>query len=225
LRGGREALLIDAGPDHQAQMRGYLDGRPDFRGLTGILLTHLHFDHVAGLFDVTHLRRPAATPLWAPDDHHARLRVAFWPRVGKPGSRRRYVLKPLRPGEPVGLGPLTIRAFPTSHTRSHTTVAFRVEAGGQALLYAPDLADLPAAAIRGVDRAIVDAAFWHETVRGHAPVTHSVRRCLTEGVKEVWLTHVGHHGLKRADFESSASRLGPVRVAGDGDEIVWGAAA
>lgn len=225
LRGGRESLLIDPGPDHLLQMRSYRAARPDFRGLTGILLTHLHFDHVAGLTDVRHLRRPAATPIWAPVDHHGRLQAAFWPRVGRTGTRRRYVLHPLSPEEPVEIGPFTIRAYPTSHTTSHTTVAYRIEAGRRSVLYAPDIADLPREALRGVERALVDAAFWSRSARGHAPVTQTVRRCLAEGVEEVWLTHVGHLGMTREQLEADARRLGPVRVARDGGEIVWDSAA
>jgi phosphoribosyl 1,2-cyclic phosphate phosphodiesterase len=221
LRGGRESLLIDPGPDHGLQMRGYREQRPEFRGLTGILLTHLHFDHVAGLFDTTHLRRPAATPIWAPDDQHGRLKAAFWPRIGKPGSRRRYVLHGMQPEEPVEIGPFTIRAYCTFHTSSHSTVAYRVEAGGKALLYAPDMADLPQTALRDVDRALVDAAFWSRSTKGHAPVTQTVKRCLAAGVREVWLTHVGHYGLTRDQLRARARRLGPVRVAEDGSEIVW----
>jgi phosphoribosyl 1,2-cyclic phosphodiesterase len=219
--------LIDPGPDHLAQMRAYRATRPEFRGLTGIFVTHLHFDHVAGLHAVRDLRRPAATPLWAPDDHHGRLRAAFWPSVGKAGSasRRKYVLHPLRTEEPVEIGPFTIRAYSTSHTTSHTTVAYRIEAGRKALLYAPDLAHLPKDAMKGVDRAFVDTAFWSRPAKGHAPVTQTVRSCLAAGVEEVWLTHGGHQGVTRAELEAGAKRLGPVRVAHDGAEIVWDAAA
>lgn len=55
-----EVLLIDAGPDVRRQLAGRDIGLPD-----AAVITHVHFDHCAGLDDLTHYRH--SLPIYAAD--------------------------------------------------------------------------------------------------------------------------------------------------------------
>ena len=52
VRHGDTRMLIDCGPDIRQQLMPF-----DFRPLTAVLLTHVHYDHVGGLDDL----RPFST--------------------------------------------------------------------------------------------------------------------------------------------------------------------
>lgn len=69
-----KTLCIDAGPDFRQQML-----RANVQRLDGILLTHKHKDHVAGLDDVRafNFKHNYDMPIWACPDTQAQLRREF----------------------------------------------------------------------------------------------------------------------------------------------------
>ena len=55
-----EVLLIDCGPDFRYQML-----RNHISGLSGLLITHIHYDHIGGLDDLRPFCRQNAFPFYA----------------------------------------------------------------------------------------------------------------------------------------------------------------
>ena len=55
-----EVLLIDCGPDFRYQML-----RNHISGLSGLLITHIHYDHIGGLDDLRPFCRQNAFPVYA----------------------------------------------------------------------------------------------------------------------------------------------------------------
>lgn len=171
VRAGGASLVLDAGTGARAlgvAMTAEAAGRPIE---THVLLTHFHWDHLQGL--------PFFAPLYARGS-----RVHF--RAVADAERLRDLLKgtmsppyfpvlfdtagaetttdSLADGEPVEIGPFTVRPFPLNHPQGAS--GYRIEAGGASLVYAPDYehghADLDRVlreAARGADLLISDAQF------------------------------------------------------------------
>ena len=129
----------------------------DVGHLDGVVLTHLHGDHVSGLeglafFDHFLLRRRTvlathprvAADLW--DRHYAAtmadIIAADGTRQPPRGFEDYFDHRPLTPKAPLQIGPFTIECRPTRH-HIYTT-AVRVTAGGVTLAYSADTAYDPA---------------------------------------------------------------------------------
>lgn len=154
-------VALDAGTllsgIRRARVRGSLadvllpPGTLDFDGwllrekITAYLLSHGHLDHVAGL--VIASPDDAAKPIYglsstldavAGDLFNGRTWANFTTEGSAPLGK--YNLVRLVPGRPerVREGPFTVSAHPLSHTRTTTSTAFLLEAGGAELLYLGD---------------------------------------------------------------------------------------
>lgn len=181
----RRWWLVDATPDFPEQVRA-MGTLP-----AGILLTHAHVGHYAGLMylgrEGLHSRD---LPVWCSEAMAAFLRGnAPWSQLVELGEIQ---LRPFRSGEPVDLdGELSATPLRVPHRDELAdTHAFLVEAsGGRRLLYLPDIdgweaweRDLPALAA-GLDYLLLDGTFWspaeevpHRDPREipHPPVPHTM---------------------------------------------------
>lgn len=162
--------LVNASPDIRAQVLAakQLAAGPGPRDtpIRGALLTDAELDHTLGL---TMLREGAGLRVWAPDAVLSALREDFPLReiVARYGAWD---------WQPVGAGcevdGLRVTAFPVSakrpkYTRSELdgawVVAYRIEAGGAALVYAPCLATWPDGfdeLVAGAGCVILDGTFY-----------------------------------------------------------------
>jgi len=151
VAGGR-CWLVDATPALPAQLRML----PSFPA--GVLLTHVHMGHVAGLL---HLGPEACDvrdfPVYATASVHAFLENnAPWSRLGL-----RHV--EVRDGDAFELEGIAVRPFRVKHRGPFSdTVGFRFTGPGRTLLYCPDadrFDDLPAL-LDGCDVALLDGTFF-----------------------------------------------------------------
>ena len=143
---GGSRILLDCGPGVLSSLLAR-DAAP----LDAIVLSHLHFDHVADLiplgfahvFGLASEWKPPA--LYAPPGGEARLAAlceASGARRGSPRRQRAYGrrVRPRRAALAIGDARLTFREL----IHPGVSHAIRVEAGGGALVYSGDTAVTPA---------------------------------------------------------------------------------
>lgn len=156
-------LLLDCGPGvvHSLVRLGLPWGE-----VTHLLLTHFHNDHTGDvpylLFALQHgLRAPRETPLTVvgPVGTAAlfeRLAAAFGSHLSEP--RFELAFHELRGGDDVVLGNVRVRAQATPHTAE--SLAYRLEADGQAIAYTGDTGESAevAAFMEGVDLLVAECS-------------------------------------------------------------------
>jgi pyrroloquinoline quinone biosynthesis protein B len=234
---GERRYLIDATPDVASQIESLNAGREGVdrrRPVDGILLTHAHIGHYAGLMFLGREALGAdAVPVYATP------RMARFLRANAPWSelvtRKHIALSEITPGEEFALGRLRAIAIPVPHRDELSdTVGYRVRGPGGALLYVPDvdkwerwnrrLEDEVAA----VDVALLDGTFYEAGElpgRSMAQVPHpfvpeTIARLPAALRGRVRFMHLNHTNrlLWDSTARSAAARDGIV-VARDGDVI------
>lgn len=127
LRQGDAAVLVDAGISCRRITTALRALGMDPAALLGVLITHEHTDHIAGLATLTkHFRLPVWT---APGTARQLLCRA---------AAREEGLHPVEPGEGFELGPFRIETFPTSHDAAQP-MGFAVSCGGRRAAVVTDL--------------------------------------------------------------------------------------
>jgi pyrroloquinoline quinone biosynthesis protein B len=165
-RAARQSWLVDATPDLREQLHALHEWAPRCP-LSGILLTHAHAGHYAGLI---HLGREAWATRRLPVYASARMAAflcgnAPWSQLVALGNIELFVLEPERE---VQLSPhLSLRPMPVPHRDEFTdTLAFVVNGPGRRLFYCPDIDGWGAwdldlrQIVSEVDVALLDGTFF-----------------------------------------------------------------
>jgi pyrroloquinoline quinone biosynthesis protein B len=240
LVAGDRRFLVDATPDLPSQLESLNAGRTladRTRPVDGILLTHAHVGHYAGLM---YLGREALGARGVPV--YATARLGAFLRANGPWSQLvalgNIELREIEPGRAFELAPgLRVIALQVPHRDEFSdTVAFRIEGPTRKLLYVPDidkwekwdrrLEDEVAA----VAVALLDGTFERETeLPGrslleipHPLVGETAARLAgrTAAGRDVRLIHLNH--TNRLLWDAAAleeARQRGLGVARDGDEI------
>jgi len=231
-------FLIDATPDLPSQVDSLNAGRTPSdprRPVDGILLTHAHVGHYAGLM---YLGREAlgahAVPVYAT------ARMAAFLRDNAPWlllvAQANIEIRTLEPGREVALTPalrVTARAVPHRDELSDT-VAFVVRGPRGSLLYLPDIDkwerwDRPLEdELAAVDLAFIDGTFSAaDEIPGrslaeipHPLVGETVARLRSRPqlASRVWFIHLNHTNRLLWDPAALGSLSGGFHVAKDGDQ-------
>ena len=148
VRGGDTRLLVDAGISCRRIVNALRELGVEPRELTGVLITHEHADHIAGLATLT---RQYRLPVYASRGTGWELcrRIAFVEEV----------LRPFEPGEAFQAGDLEAVSFPTSHDAAQS-VGYVLSHGGKRAAVATDLGHVTAEvarAVRGADLLVCEA--------------------------------------------------------------------
>jgi len=149
------AILFDAGPDLRQQSLAVGLKRVD-----GILLTHAHADHIAGLDDVRPLNfaQQAAIPLYGSAATLAMVRERYgyaFVNTSEGSSRPMLDLVEIQSGVAFDLCGVTVLPFDVQHG-GWTITGFRIGALG----YVTDASSLPAASmaqLQGLDVLVLNA--------------------------------------------------------------------
>jgi ribonuclease BN (tRNA processing enzyme) len=161
LRAGGAELWIDAGPGTLANLQ-QVSG---FTALRGLVLTHLHLDHVVDVYSLYHWIRfardnPGLTTLEVhgpagAGPHLAQLLTPYG--AGTFGDH--LVFREIGPDAALQIGPFSVTFAKTRHAVE--TYAVRAVAGGRVLVYTADTgpSDDVASFARGADLLIAEATF------------------------------------------------------------------
>lgn len=182
-------VIIDTGPDFREQMNRAQLGCPD-----GIILTHVHSDHVNGIDELRILNRrhKRKFPIYALDDTHQKLeqRAGYMFRSTEDGfypSVCDAVL--VTPGQKFSIGDIEFLPFTQDHG-TMPSLGVRIGRIG----YSTDVKRLEQPAyecLKGVDIWIVDAMGNHSRENPvHACIEEIVEMNAIIGAKQVFLTHL-----------------------------------
>jgi ribonuclease Z len=242
VRAGDATLLFDCG--RGALMRLAAVGVLPV-GLTGVLLTHLHSDHVTDLNDVVTTQwvmttDPVPLRVYGPVGTHQvvegalamlaldqRYRLEHHADLTHPPT---VAVTELEPGTVLTLGGATVRTFATDHRPVAPTVGYRIEYDGASAVIAGDTvpcpgldemcdgADLYVQTVMRDDlvRAIPNRRM-HDIVDYHSTVEQAAQTATRAGVRTLVMTH--YIPLLMPGDEETWRRLAAAHFSG---EIVLG---
>ncbi len=170
VSGGGAELLIDAGISLKRIRTGLALCDIPLDRLDGVLITHEHSDHIAGL---AMLSKYSRTPIYAPRTVASRL-LGMYPELdGR--------LRTIHSAHPFSVGALCVTAFNTHHDTPES-VGYRFDGEGS-LGFCTDLGEVTddvRCALRGVDAALIEANHDEETLRYGAYPVYLKRRILSD---------------------------------------------
>ena len=230
--------IVDATPQFPSQLDdlfsvdgGSVGGPPE-----GILLTHAHVGHYAGLLHLGgEVMCGHEVPVWVMP------RMAEFLNAHEPWAslvaRRHVILKEMSPQSPVSLGErISVRPVPVPHRDELSeTVAFEIAGASRRVLWLPDIDDWDARLadwVAGVDVAWLDGTFYSDSElpgRELGQIPHprisdhlaEYSRLADGGGTDVRLIHLNHSN-PACDPDSPEARLiadAGVRVASEGERI------
>jgi phosphoribosyl 1,2-cyclic phosphate phosphodiesterase len=211
LRTADQQILIDAGPDFRMQSLA-----AGLRRLDAVLITHAHFDHIAGLDDL----RPftmydAPMPIYGSpmtlDAVRTRFAYAFEADMSQGSTRPGMDLRPVE--SPFTIGELPITPFDILHG-SWTITGYRI--GG--LGYVTDASSIPAAAwahLHDLDVLVLNA-LRRDPHPTHFSIGQALDVIAELRPRRAYLVHMNHS----VEHVSTQAELPPgVFLAYDGLEV------
>ena len=172
-----EGLLLDLGSGSLSRLTRIREPK----SLCGIVLSHLHWDHISDMFPLSYMPGLADLPVLAQEE-------PFFARKALESGPWR-----LLPHEDRVLGPFRLRFFAARHPVPASCV--RVECEGRVFVYTGDTNTVPGLAefCRGADLLLADAGLVESVYAPEKP--HLSPRLCAElareaGVKRLVLTHL-----------------------------------
>jgi ribonuclease Z len=219
-----EGLLFDCG----AGATGRLHDLHRFSEVDAVLVSHLHTDHVAGLFDfllhtfLTHRTRPLTIVSPPGLAGIVRAFVAVGATVKDPADL--YELRFVEgPGPEVRIGEWTIQGIPLDHTVPN--LGYLARSDRYSIFYTGDTREPSAANELRADCVIHEATFSEEhrdlaRQFGHSTGAEAAVAAGRMHARRLFLTHLGDApDLERTIAEESRSRFPDAIVASDGESF------
>ena len=199
-------ILIDAGPDIRQQLL-----RVPFRKLDGVLLTHIHYDHVGGIDDLRgfcvygdiHIYAdelvtsilPHTMPYCFPSD----------PKLLYPGAPK-LCLHQIEPHHEYQIGDISFMPIRVMHDKM-PILGYRF---GK-FAYITDMKSMDEGEypyLEGVEVLVINALRFEKPHHSHQLVEDAIRVAHRIGAKQVYLTHVTH----QIGLHDNANKRLPVGV-------------
>ena len=193
-------LLIDCGPDIRQQLMPLPFTKPD-----GVLLTHIHYDHVAGIDDLRAFCVFGNLDIYADalteKSLHQTMPYCFLEHLypGVPLLK----LHTLTPHEPLHIGDIECMPIQVMHGRL-PILAFRFGT----FAYITDMktiADSEMPYLEGVETLVVNALRFEKEHHSHMLVDEAIAFSRRVGAKRTYFTHLTH----RIGFHDDANRRLP----------------
>jgi phosphoribosyl 1,2-cyclic phosphate phosphodiesterase len=205
-------ILVDTPPELRLQLL-----RAKVRSIHAVLFTHYHADHLYGLDDVRPLswRLPAPMPLYCTGEVEDKVRESFSYAFGREAEHLPLGFVPRLEFKQITEEPFTVLGqrvtpIPLVHARFNV-MGFRIDD----VAYCTDVNRIPERSwplLQGL-RVLVLDALRNKPHPGHLSVDEAVEIVRQLGVKQAYLTHMGHE----LDHEATNKRLPPgIELAYDG---------
>lgn len=199
LESGDTRVLIDCGPDIRQQLMPL-----PFKPLTGVLLTHVHYDHVGGLDDLRPFSIFGDIDIYADqtttDGIHRVMPYCFTEKL-YPGVPH-INLHTIEPHCPFSVGDIGVVPIQVMHGQM-PIIAYRFGS----LAYITDMksiSDKDREMLIGVDTLVVNALRWEKEHHSHMLVADAIAFARSIGARRTYFTHMTH----RIGFHDEAnSRL------------------
>jgi ribonuclease BN (tRNA processing enzyme) len=217
VEAGGARILLDCGPGAFAALRE-LDDRP----LDAVVLSHLHFDHIADLIPFGFCRRYSVLQDWpaprllAPPGGIERLGAL----AVAGGGNADHLDGPFRleeylPGEPAAIG--DVRLSFTALRHPGVSHAIRIESGGRSLVYSGDTGATPAlaGAATGADLFLCEATYAAEggvSDHVHSSPADAGQAATDAGAGRLVLVHLDAALRERAVSAAGATFTGTVEA-------------
>lgn len=200
LERGDTRILIDCGPDIRQQLMPF-----DFRPLSAVLLTHIHYDHVGGIDDLRpfsvfgdiHIYADEATATGVRRSMPYCFTEHLYPGVPK------LRLHTLTPHTPFSVGGIEVMPIQVMHGQL-PIMAYRF--GDMA--YVTDMktiSDEDCAYLMGIKTLVVNALRWEPPHHSHMLVADAVAFARRVGAQHTYFTHMTH----QIGFHDEAQRRLP----------------
>ncbi|MBN2243044.1 MAG: MBL fold metallo-hydrolase, partial [Acidobacteria bacterium] len=175
--------------------------------IDGILLSHLHGDHIAGLpflfLHYTHIE-PRARPLriLGPEGLEERIKQLYalmYPGDANIPSPFELDFTEVRPGQNHSLDILRVGPFPAKHQDHPPSYGYVLDLDGRKIVYTGDTGwtdELPARA-NGADLFICECSFYESSAASHLSYPTIRERLSGCGAKKIILTHLGREVLRK----------------------------
>lgn len=190
FRVGGTTLLVDTSPDLRYQAL-----RSGFRRVDGLLVTHMHADHTAGIDELRRFNamQQAWIPTWAPEnavkDLRERFAYAFRDDFPAFGFKPDLDLHTVEGTEPFEVAGVTVQPVPVMHG-TLPILGYRV---GD-IAYLTDVKTIPEESmplLEGLD-VLVLTALRQSQHPAHMTLEESLEMVERIGPKRAYLTHIGH---------------------------------
>ena len=199
-----KTILIDAGPDIYHQFFKHKVATPKLKAL---ILTHAHYDHILGFYDLTHL--------YNREEKEPKLIIT---QETLNGLRQLHKLpltpfKPeiVKPNEVIEVEKVKIILFPVEHSR---TPCFGIKMKSDRLfVYLPDLKKLPKSEYKkcgDVHLLVLDGSSLgkHGQTRIHQSIEEGIELAKRLKAKECYFTHLGHITGRHKELEEFVQKQG-----------------
>lgn len=208
LRSGGQNWIIDTGPDFRQQM---LRARVD--EIAGVILTHEHNDHIAGLDDLRPFcfRQEMDIPVYCLPRVAADIRRRYAYVFGSYPGVPRIDIRTIEFGDRLACGDEEVEFLRVDHGRL-PIVGLRTER----LAYLTDVKELPARTqvrCKGLD-SIVLSALNQRGTHSHLSLPEAVDYLRRLAPGRAWLTHLSHRMGLAAELDGLTPDT--VRVGYDG---------
>ena len=196
-RADGRTILIDTSPDLRQQM---LRAKPD--RIDGVLFTHMHSDHTAGLDDLRpfNYRQKQRIPAWVPENAIADLRQRFGyalqPVRGRYGVVPSLDVTVIDTEKPFSVGGVEVTPIPVMHG-ALPILGYRI--GNVA--YLTDILTLPDSSwplLQGLD-VLVTTALKQASNPGHMSLPEAIDFAQRVGARRTYFSHIGHELGRYAD--------------------------